>query len=84
LAAFRAAYEAGRQLAGPSRPTAEQAMEALPAPFGLTPVQAGAIAFGSYPSGPVEAVRIQGAGGVMHQFLGFPELSVRPMLAAGG
>jgi NitT/TauT family transport system substrate-binding protein len=81
LAAFRAAFERGQQLADTSRAAVEQAMEALPAPLGLTPVQAAVLALDSYPVGPVDAVRIQRVADVMHQFLGFPQFSVKPMLA---
>ena len=36
-----------------------EAMEALPAPLGLTKVQAAVMALDAYPVGPVDAVRMQ-------------------------
>ena len=36
-----------------------EAMEALPAPLGLTKVQAAVMALDAYPVGPVDAVRLQ-------------------------
>jgi hypothetical protein len=82
LAAFRAAFEQGQQIADTSRPAAEHAMESLPAPFGLTPVQAAMVALDSYPVGPVDAVRIQRVADVMHHFLGAPVFDIRSMLTA--
>jgi ABC-type nitrate/sulfonate/bicarbonate transport system substrate-binding protein len=79
LAAFRAAFEQGQQIADTSRAAVEQAMEALPAPFGLTKVQAAVMALDSYPVGPVDVTRLQRVADVMHQFLGFPTFSVRQM-----
>jgi NitT/TauT family transport system substrate-binding protein len=79
LAAFRAAFEQGQQIADTSRAEVEQAMEALPAPFGLTRVQAAVMALDSYPVGPVDLTRLQRVADVMHQFLGFPTFSVRQM-----
>jgi len=83
LAAFRAAFEAGQQIADTSRSAVEQAMEALPAPLGLTKVQAAVMAVDSYPVGQVDAVRIQRVADVMRQFLGFPAFNVRQMLTSG-
>ena len=80
LAAFRAAFEEGQQIADTDRSAIEQAMEALPAPLGLTPVQAAVMAVDSYPVGPVDAVRIQRVADVMRQFLGFPRFRVESML----
>jgi NitT/TauT family transport system substrate-binding protein len=79
LAAFRAAFEQGQQIADTSRSAVEQAMEGLPAPFGLTKVQAAVMALDSYPVGPVDVTRLQREADVMHQFLGFPAFSVREM-----
>lgn len=79
LAAFRAAFEQGQQIADTNRSAVEQAMEALPAPFGLTKVQAAVMALDSYPVGPVDVTRLQRVANVMHQFLGFPAFSVRQM-----
>ena len=71
LAAFRAAFEQGQQIANTSRSAVERAMEALPAPFGLTKVQAAVMALDSYPLGAVDVTRVQRVADVMHQFLGF-------------
>jgi NitT/TauT family transport system substrate-binding protein len=80
LAAFRAAFEEGQRIADQDRSAVEQAMEALPAPLGLTPVQAAVMAVDSYPVGPVDAVRIQRVADVMREFLGFPKFRVQSML----
>ena len=53
LAAFRAAFEQGQEIADQNRPAVEQAMEALPAPLALTPVQAAVMALDEI---PVDAV----------------------------
>jgi ABC-type nitrate/sulfonate/bicarbonate transport system substrate-binding protein len=84
LAAFRAAFEQGQQIADTSRPAVEHAMESLPAPFGLTPVQAAVLALDSYPVGPVDTVRLQRVADVMHQFLGAPVFSMRSMVTGHG
>ena len=84
LAAFRDAFEAGQEIADQNRPAVEQAMEALPAPLALTPVQAAVMALDSYPVGPVDAVRLQRVADVMHQFLHFPSFSIRSMLNSSG
>jgi NitT/TauT family transport system substrate-binding protein len=82
LAAFRAAFEQGQQIADTNRAAVEQAMEALPAPYGLTKVQAAVMALDSYPLGAVDVTRLQRVADVMHQFLGSPHFSVLQM--AGG
>jgi NitT/TauT family transport system substrate-binding protein len=79
LAAFRAAFEQGQQIANTSRPAVERAMEALPAPFGLTKVQSAVMALDSYPLGAVDVTRVQRVADVMHQFLGFPDFNVSQM-----
>lgn len=79
LAAFRAAFEQGQQIADTSRSAVEQAMEALPAPLGLTKVQAAVMALDSYPVGAIDVTRLQRVANVMRQFLGFPPFSVRQM-----
>ena len=84
LAAFRAAFEQGQEIADTSRPAVEHAMESLPAPFGLTPVQAAVLALDSYPAGPVDTVRLQRVADVMHQFLGAPAFSMRSMVTGHG
>jgi len=80
LAAFRAAFEQGQQIADTSRSAVERAMEALPRPLGVTPVTAAVMALDSYPVGPVDAVRIQRVADVMRQFLGFPDFNARSMI----
>jgi NitT/TauT family transport system substrate-binding protein len=84
LAAFRAAFEQGQQIADTSRAAVEHAMESLPAPFGLTPVQAAVIALDSYPVGPVDTVRLQRVADVMHQFLGAPVFNMQSMVTSYG
>jgi len=79
LAEFRAAFERGQQIANTSRLAVEQAMEALPRPFGLTKVQAAVMALDSYPLGAVDVTRLQRVADVMHQFLGFPDFKVSQM-----
>jgi NitT/TauT family transport system substrate-binding protein len=84
LAAFRAAFEQGQQIADTSRAAVEHAMESLPAPFGLTPVQAAVIALDSYPVGPVDTVRLQRVADVIHQFLGAPVFDMQSMVTSYG
>ena len=79
LAEFRAAFEQGQRIANISRSDVEQSMEALPAPFGLTKVQAAVMALDSYPLGAVDVIRLQRVADVMHQFLGFPDFNVSQM-----
>ena len=79
LAAFRAAFEQGQQIANTNRSAVGRAMEALPAPFGLTKVQAAVMALDSYPFGDVDVTRLQRVADVMHQFLGFPDFNVGQM-----
>jgi NitT/TauT family transport system substrate-binding protein len=84
LAAFRAAFEQGQGVADTSRSAVEHAMESLPAPFGLTPVQAAVIALDSYPVGPVDTVRLQRVADVMHQFIGAPVFNMQSMVTSYG
>jgi len=79
LAEFRAAFEQGQRIANTSRSAVEQSMEALPAPFGLTKVQAAVMTLDSYPLGTVDVTRLQRVADVMHQFLGFPDFNVSQM-----
>jgi NitT/TauT family transport system substrate-binding protein len=79
LAAFRAAFEQGQQIADTNRSAVEDAMEALPSPLGLTKVQAAVMALDSYPVGAVDVTRLQRVADVMHQFLGFPQFKVGQM-----
>ncbi len=80
LAAFRAAFEQGQEIADTDRAAVEQAMEALPKPLGLTRETAAVMALDSYPVGPVDPVRIQRVADVMREFLGFPVFDVRSMI----
>jgi len=80
LAAFRAAFEQGQQIADTNRSAVEQAMEALPGPLGVSGVTAAVMALDSYPVGPVDAVRIQRVVDVMRQFLGSPAFNARSMI----
>ena len=80
LAAFRAAFEQGQAIADTDRAAVDQAMESLPAPLGVTPVTAAVMALDSYPTGPVDVVRIQRVADVMRQFLGFPVFNVGSMI----
>jgi len=80
LAAFRAAFEQGQEIADTNRSAVEQAMEALPSPLGVSRVTAAVMAMDSYPVGPVDTVRIQRVADVMRQFLGFPRFTVGSMI----
>jgi NitT/TauT family transport system substrate-binding protein len=80
LAAFRAAFEQGQEIADTDRAAVQEAMEALPAPLGLSKLTAAVMSLDSYPVGPVDPVRIQRVADVMRQFLGFPEFNVRSMI----
>jgi NitT/TauT family transport system substrate-binding protein len=80
LAAFRAAFEQGQEIADTNRAAVEQAMQALPKPLGLSREQAAVVALDSYPVGPVDPVRIQRVADVMREFLGFPKFDVRSMI----
>jgi len=81
LAAFRAAFEQGQEIADTDRAAVDQAMESLPTPLGVTPVTAAVMALDSYPTGPVDVVRIQRVADVMRQFLGFPTFNVGSMIS---
>src|SRR6516164_5074763 len=81
LAAFRAAFEQGQDIADTNRTAVEQAMEALPSPLGVSPVTAAVMAVDSYPVGTVDTVRIQRVANVMRQFLGFPRFNVGSMIS---
>jgi NitT/TauT family transport system substrate-binding protein len=76
LAAFRAAFEQGQEIADTDRTAVQQAMQALPAPLGLSAMTAAEMALDSYPVGPVDVVRIQRVADVMREFLGFPAFDV--------
>ncbi|MFY9933554.1 MAG: ABC transporter substrate-binding protein, partial [Streptosporangiaceae bacterium] len=89
LAAFYKALEEGQQLADTNRSDVEKAMEAMPAPLGLTHQTAAVLALDEYPvsSGPagsVDTIRLQRVVDVMQQFLGFSSsFNVESMLMAG-
>jgi len=59
----------------------QQAMESLPAPLGVTQMTAALMVLDSYPSGPVDVVRVQRVADVMRQFLGFPTFDVGSMVS---
>jgi NitT/TauT family transport system substrate-binding protein len=80
LAAFRAAFEQGQEIADTDRAAVQQAMESLPTPLGVTPVTAAVMVLDSYPTGSVDVVRIQRVADVMRQFLGFPAFNVGSMV----
>jgi NitT/TauT family transport system substrate-binding protein len=80
LAAFRAAFEQGQEIADTDRSAVEQAMESLPSPLGVSRVTAAVMALDSYPTGPVDVVRVQRVADVMRQFLGFPTFDVGSMV----
>jgi NitT/TauT family transport system substrate-binding protein len=81
LAAFRAAFEQGQAIADTDRAAVEQAMETLPSPLGVSRETAAVMALDSYPTGPVDVVRIQRVADVMRQFLGFPSFDVGSMIS---
>jgi NitT/TauT family transport system substrate-binding protein len=81
LAAFRAAFEQGQEIADTDRAAVEQAMEALPSPLGVSQLTAAVMALDSYPTGTVDTVRIKRVADVMRQFLGFPTFNVGPMIS---
>ena len=80
LAAFRAAFEQGQQIADTNRSAVEQAMAALPAPLGISRATAAMMTLDSYPVGPVDAVRLQRVADVMRQFLGSPKFNATSMI----
>jgi NitT/TauT family transport system substrate-binding protein len=84
LAAFRAAYEQGQEIADTSRPAVEAAMEALPPGLAVTKITAAVMALDSYPTGAVDTIRIQRVADVMRQFLGFPSFNVGSMISGVG
>src|ERR1700721_3532806 len=81
LAAFRAAFEQGQQIADTNRAAVEQAMESLPSPLGVSRETSALMTLDSYPTGPVDVVRIQRVANVMRQFLGFPAFNVASMIS---
>jgi NitT/TauT family transport system substrate-binding protein len=81
LAAFRAAFEQGQEIADTNRSAVEQAMEALPAPLGVSRMTAAVMVLDSYPVGPVDTVRVQRVADVMREFLGFPAFNMNTMIS---
>ena len=81
LAAFRAAFEQGQEIADTNRIAVEQAMEMLPAPLGVSRITAAVMALDSYPVGPVDTVRVQRVADVMRQFLNFPAFNMTTMIS---
>ncbi|MGH3152228.1 MAG: ABC transporter substrate-binding protein [Streptosporangiaceae bacterium] len=81
LAAFRTAFEQGQEIADTNRSAVEAAMEALPAPLGVSRVTAAVMALDSYPVGPVDTARVQRVADVMRQFLGFPAFNMTTMIS---
>jgi NitT/TauT family transport system substrate-binding protein len=81
LAAFRAAFEQGQEIADTSRIAVQQAMESLPSPLGVSDLTAAVMALDNYPTGPVDTVRIQRVADVMREFLGFPVFNVASMVS---
>ncbi|HWN59775.1 MAG TPA: ABC transporter substrate-binding protein, partial [Streptosporangiaceae bacterium] len=81
LAAFRAAFEEGQEIADTQRAAVEQAMESLPSPLGVSRVTAAVMVLDNYPTGPVDVVRVQRVADVMRQFLGFPTFDVGSMVS---
>jgi NitT/TauT family transport system substrate-binding protein len=80
LAAFRAAFEQGQEIADTNRAAVEQAMETLPKGLAVSRVTAAVMALDNYPVGPVDTVRVQRVADVMRQFLGFPVFNVASMI----
>jgi NitT/TauT family transport system substrate-binding protein len=88
LAAFYTALEEGQNIADTDRATVEQAMEDLPAPFGVSRQTAALITVPYYPvdpepAGSVDAARLQSEVDLMEQFLGFPSFNVKSMQMSG-
>jgi NitT/TauT family transport system substrate-binding protein len=81
LAAFRAAFEQGQEIADTSRSAIEQAMESLRSPLGVSDETAAVMALDGYPVGPVDTVRLQRVADVMREFLGFPQFAVGSMIS---
>jgi NitT/TauT family transport system substrate-binding protein len=89
LAAFYTALEQGQRIADTNRSAVEQAMENMPAPYGVSVQAAAVMALDSYPvsNGPVgsvDRIRLQRVADVMAQFLGFPKFDIGSMLMNGG
>jgi NitT/TauT family transport system substrate-binding protein len=88
LAAFYTALEKGQEIADTNRAAVEEAMQELPAPFGVSRQTASLIAVpyypvGAEPVGSVDVARLQSQVDLMEQFLGFPSFSTKSMLMGG-
>jgi NitT/TauT family transport system substrate-binding protein len=88
LAAFYKALEEGQQIADTDRPAVEEAMEDLPAPFGVSRLTASLMTVPYYPVDPapvgsVDVARLQSEADLMEEFLGFPSYNVKSMLMRG-
>jgi NitT/TauT family transport system substrate-binding protein len=89
LAAFDKALEEGQSIADTSRSAVEQAMEALPAPYGVSKETAAIMALDNYPytagpAGSVDKTRLQRVVDVMQEFLGFDSsFNIDSMLTGG-
>jgi NitT/TauT family transport system substrate-binding protein len=81
LAAFRAAFEQGQEIADTSRAAVDEAMLSLPPGLRVSRITAAVMALDNYPTGPVDVVRIQRVANVMRQFLGFPSFDVGSMIS---
>ena len=85
LAAFYKALEEGQEIADSDRAAVEAALEAMPAPLGVSKATAALMSLESYPfsSGPVgsvDTVRLQRVVDVMREFMGFPAFDIDSML----
>jgi len=89
LAAFDKALQEGQQIADTNRSAVEQAMEDLPAPYGVPKETAAVMSLDDYPftsgaAGSVDEVRLQRVVDVMQQFLGFDSsFNINSMLTGG-
>jgi NitT/TauT family transport system substrate-binding protein len=89
LAAFDKALEEGQSIADTSRSAVEQAMEDLPAPYGVSKETAAIMALDDYPyttgpPGSVDKTRLQRVVDVMQEFLGFDSsFNIDSMLTGG-
>ena len=89
LAAFYTALERGQQIADERRAAVEQAMIAMPAPFGVSAQTAAVMALDSYPvstgpPGSVDKIRLQRVVNVMQRFLKSPAFNISSMLIRNG
>jgi NitT/TauT family transport system substrate-binding protein len=88
LAAFYTALEKGQEIADTDRAAVEEAMEDLPAPFGVSRQTASLMSVPSYPvgaqaTGSVDLPRLQSEVDLMQQFLGFPSFNIKSMQMGG-